>query len=78
MPDNPLSYDEHRQLGLEMQKTRSRLLELAKVLQEVYGRTNRSTIAFQRLNEAMERVCTELGDQAIADCPGQAADQLYR
>ena len=78
MPDNPLSYEEHSQLGQEMQKTRIRLLELAKVLEQVYGPSSRSAVAFQRMNEAMERVCGELANQAIADCPGRSADQLYR
>ena len=78
MPDSPLTYDEHRQLGQEIQKARQRLLELAKVVQQVYGPHNRSSSAFQKLNEAMERLCAELGCQAVDDCPGKNAGELYR
>lgn len=78
MSDQPLTFEEHRDLGQELQKTRQRLLELSRMLIEVYGANNRSTFAFEKVNEVMERLSEELGRQAAADCPGKDAEGLYR
>lgn len=78
MAIDPLNYEEHRELGREMRATRERLMQLSRVVFEIYGPASRSAFAFQRLNEAMERLCVELGTQAITDCPGRQTDEFYR
>lgn len=75
---NPLTYDEHRDLSQEIQKTRARLAHLASVILGVYGQQSRSAFAFRKVNEAIDRLCVELGTQAITDCPGLDADKFYR
>jgi hypothetical protein len=76
--NEPLNFEEHRELGEEMQKTQTRLLQLSRMLRDVYGPNSRSTYAFEKVNEAMERLNEELRRQAIEDCPGRDADLLYR
>jgi hypothetical protein len=78
MPAEPLSFEEHRDLGDELQKTRQRLLQLSRVVLDAYGANNRCAFAFEKLNEAMERLDEELARQAVADWPGKDADGLYR
>ena len=78
MSDQPLTFEEHRDLGQELQKTRQRLLELSRMLLEVYGANNRSAYASEQVNQAMARLSEELARQAAADCPDKDADGLYR
>jgi hypothetical protein len=78
MPKEPLSLEEHRDLGHELQKTRQDLRQLSRMLLDVYGPNNRCTFAFEQLDAAMERLTEELARQAAADCPGQEAENLYR
>ena len=78
MSNDPLTFEEHRELGQEMQKTRQRLLQLSQMLVQVYGANNRSAFAFEQLNTAVDRLLEELGRQAAADCPDKEADTLYR
>lgn len=78
MDSEPLTFEEHRELGQEMQKTQQRLTQLSRMVLDVYGSNNRCSFAFEKLNEAMEQVMEELEKQAIADCPAQDARALYR
>jgi hypothetical protein len=78
MSDQPFTFEEHRDLGQELQKTRQRLLELSRLLLDAYGANNRSVFAFEKVNEAMVRLSEELARQANADCPGKDAEGLYR
>jgi len=75
---NPLSYDEHRELGREMQKSRARLLQLGSVAATIYGVQSRTAFHFQKVNDAMDKLCDELQAQADQDCPGLDAGTFYR
>ena len=75
---NPLTYEEHRELGHEMLKTRARLRHLGSVVSGVYGQNSRTTFTFQKMNEAMEKLCVEMQDQSDDDCPGLDASSFYR
>jgi hypothetical protein len=75
---NPLSFEEHREFGLEIQKTRARLQHLSGMVGGIYGPQSRSTFAFRKLMEAMERIAAEMQAQAEHDCPGLHAGDFYR
>jgi hypothetical protein len=75
---NPLSYDEHRELAREIQKSRARLLQLGSVAATVYGIQSRTAFQFKKVNDAMDRLCDELQAQADQDCPGLDAATFYR
>jgi hypothetical protein len=75
---NPLTYDEHRELALEVQKTRARLLQLSNLVTDVYGPQSPTAFAFHKLTEAMERVAAEMRAQAEVDCPGRNPAEFYR
>ena len=74
----PLTFEEHRELGEEIQKTRKRLLQLSRMLLEAYGTNNRSAFECEKLNEAIVQLMRELAKQAVADCPGRQAEGLYQ
>jgi hypothetical protein len=78
MPNEPLTFEEHRDLGQELQKTRRHLLQLSRMVLEVYGANNRCSFAFEKVNEAVDRLTEELARQAVAECPGTDAETLYR
>jgi hypothetical protein len=75
---NPLTYEEHRELARELQRSKARLRQLYGVVAGVYGPQSRSTFAFTKLNEALERVMSDLSAQALLDCPGTNAANFYR
>ena len=75
---NPLSYDEHRELAREIQKSKARLLQLGSVAATIYGRQSRMAFHFQKVNEAIDKLCDELQAQADQDCPGLDAATFYR
>jgi hypothetical protein len=77
-PLNPLTFDEHRDFGREIQKTKARLVEFAGMVAGIYGPQSRSTFAFRKLTEAMDRAVAEIQAQADHDWPGLNAGQLYR
>jgi len=77
MSNEPLTFEEHRDLGQELLKTQKHLLQLSRMVAAVYGPNNRSVFAFEHLNAAMERLRVELGRQSDADCPGKNAESLY-
>ena len=66
----PLTWEEHTELSRELRITRSRLHELAAMVQDVYGQQSRPGFAFQKVNEELDRLCEELEIQAAADLPG--------
>jgi hypothetical protein len=78
MPDKPLTFAEHRDLGQELHQSRRRVQQLSRMVLDVYGPNNRCAFAFEKLNEAMDRLIDELARQAVADCPGEDAERLYR
>jgi hypothetical protein len=75
---NPLTFEEHRELGREILKTRFLMLHLASVMMSVYGPQSRTAFTFQKANEAMDRLCAEMEAQAEQDCPGLNASSFYR
>ena len=75
---NPLTYEEHRELGREILRSKERLRHLCSVVAGVYGQNSRTSFTFQKMNEAMERLCVEMQTQAEADCPGLDASSFYR
>ncbi|HUK17464.1 MAG TPA: hypothetical protein VLW65_13660 [Bryobacteraceae bacterium] len=73
----PLTFEEHAQLGRELRPTRLRMHELSAVVVEIYGPQNRAAFTFQKIAEALDRLCADLETQAAADLPGQSVDGLY-
>ena len=74
---NPLTLDEHRELGAELRGTRSRLHELSALVMGVYGPQNRAAFDFVKIAEAVDRLCQDLETQAARDWPGHATQDLY-
>jgi hypothetical protein len=75
---NPLSYEEHRELGRDVLKTRARMRQLAAVMMTVYGPQSKTAFTFKKVNEAIDRLCDEMQAQAELDCPGLDASSFYR
>jgi hypothetical protein len=75
---NPLSFEEHRELGQEILKTRARLLHLSSVIMAVYGPQSRTSFTFRKMTDAMDKLCVEMQAQAESDCPGLNASGFYR
>jgi len=73
----PLTREEHREMGLELKQARVRMRELATVVEEVYGQQSQAAYAFQRVLEAMETLSQEMQAQAAEDLRGQRVDGLY-
>ena len=75
---NPLTFEEHRELGQELLKARSRLLHLSVVIVSEYGPQSRPAFSFNKMMEAMDKLCLDMQTQAELDCPGLDASSLYR
>ena len=75
---NPLTYEEHRELAQEIQKTRSRLVQLSSVVTGVYGPQSRASFQFLKVNEAVDKLSAELQAQAEVDCPGLDTSTFYK
>jgi hypothetical protein len=74
---NPLTLEEHRELGREMSATNARLRELCRLVVSVYGPQNRAAFSAQKATAAMERLCQDLQTQAMVDHPGFATGKFY-
>lgn len=74
---NPLTLNEHRQLGQELRATNRRLRQLCDMMVGVYGPNNRAAFTFMKLAEAMERVCKDMEAQASHDLPGYSSENFY-
>jgi hypothetical protein len=74
---NPLTLEEHRQLGTELRATNERLQQLCGLVVSVYGPNNRAAFAFQKTVEAMERLCKDLESQAAHDSAGFSSENFY-
>jgi len=75
---NPLSIEEHRQLGHEISAANARLRELCKLVVTVYGPQNRAAFSFLKAADAVERLCHELQAQVVKDHPGYSTEKFYR
>ncbi|HUA61575.1 MAG TPA: hypothetical protein VML19_22640 [Verrucomicrobiae bacterium] len=73
----PFTHEEHRELGLELRQTETRLRELRDVVLAVYGEHNRASFSFQRVLESMTRLRADLQIQMGRDYPGYGADGTY-
>lgn len=74
---NPLTLEEHRELGREMRAANLRLQELCKMVVSVYGPNNQAAFTFLKTADCMQRLCQDLQAQASADLPGFSVDGLY-
>lgn len=73
----PLTREEHLELGRELKKTRVRLKELAALVVDVYGPQNHAALTFQKIVESLETLSGDLQVQAAEDLRGQPAEQFY-
>jgi predicted aminopeptidase len=73
----PLTLEEHRELGAELRKSRTRIQELRNVVSEVYGPNNQAAFSFSKAAEALERLRVDLQTQAARDWPGFHTDGIY-
>jgi hypothetical protein len=74
---NPLTLEEHRELGREMSVTNARLRELCHLVVSVYGPQNRAAFSALKATAAMERLCQDLQTQVVVDHPGFATEKFY-
>ena len=74
---NPLTLEEHRQLGRELRAANARLRQLSELVVSVYGPNNRAAFSFLKLAEAMERTCQDLETQATRDVGGYPGETFY-
>ena len=74
---NPLTLDEHRQLGTELRAANARMRQLAGLVIGIYGPNNRAAFTFQKLAETAERLCQELETQAARDLGGYSSETFY-
>jgi hypothetical protein len=74
---SPLTADEHRELGRELQVAHRRLAELANVVVGIYGPNNQAAFSFARLVEDIDRLRRDLQAQAVQDLPGMPVDGFY-
>ena len=78
-PDTPqpLTRDEHLELGRELKKTRVRLLELASLVTNVYGEQSQTASTFQKLIQTLDTLTVDLQAQASEDLHGQRVAGFY-
>ena len=74
---NPLTLNEHRELGREMCALNARLRELCNLVVTVYGPNNRASFTFLKTAESMERLCQDLQTQVTLDHPGYSVEKFY-
>ena len=74
----PLTLEEHRELGKEVQAARARLRQLCALVVSVYGPANTAAFTFQRAVEVMDRLCGDLQAQVAVDHPGHHVDGFYQ
>ena len=51
--------------------------QLCELVVSVYGPNNRAAFTFQKMVEAMDRLCADLETQATRDAPGLPGKNLY-
>jgi hypothetical protein len=74
---NPLTLEEHRELGREMRATNARLRELCHLVAGIYGPQNRAAFSALQATAAMERLCQDLQTQITVDYPGFGTEKFY-
>jgi len=73
----PLTREEHLELGRELKQARVKLSELASLVVEVYGPQNHAAFTFQKIVEALDTLSQDMQVQAGEDLRGQPVDGLY-
>jgi hypothetical protein len=63
----PLTAEEHRELGSEINAATARLQGLCHLVVNVYGPNNRAAFSFIKALEALDRLETDLRAQSEAD-----------
>jgi len=78
-PDTPqpLTREEHLELGRELKRMRTRLNELAALVVDVYGPQNHAAFTFQKIVEALDTLSADLEAQAAQDLQGQRFETFY-
>jgi hypothetical protein len=74
---NPLTLEEHRELGKELSAINSRMRELCNLVVIVYGPQNRASFSFLKTAESVERLCQEMQTQVTLDHPGYSVGKIY-
>ena len=75
-PD-PLTSEEHRQLGQELRAANARMRQLCDLVVGVYGPNNGAAFSFQKAAEAMERLCHDMETQASRDLADYSSQTFY-
>ena len=73
----PLTRDEHLELGRELKQARVKLNELATLVVEVYGPQNQAAFTFHKIIEALDSLSEDMQTQAAEDLRGQAVEGIY-
>jgi hypothetical protein len=73
----PLTREEHLELGRELRQARTKLRELATLVVEVYGPQNHAALDFWRITEALDALSVDMQAQAAEDLRGQSVDGIY-
>ncbi|HEY1221246.1 MAG: hypothetical protein ABSE42_04650 [Bryobacteraceae bacterium] len=73
----PLTRDEHLELGRELKQARTKLNELATLVVEVYGPQNHAAFTFQKIIEALDTLSEDMQAQAAEDLRGEPVEGLY-
>jgi len=74
---NPLTLEEHRELGRELNAMNARLRELCQLVSAVYGPNNHASFTFLKTAESMERLCQDMQAQLTVDHPGYSVEKFY-
>jgi len=74
---NPLTLEEHRELGRELAAMNARMRELCNLVVTVYGPHNRASFTFIKTAESMEKLCQDMQTQVTLDHPGFAVEKFY-
>jgi len=73
----PLTRDEHLELGRELKKARIKLQELAALVVDVYGPQHQAVVTFQQIVGALDTLSAEMQAQAADDLRGQRVEGFY-
>ncbi len=73
----PLTRDEHLELGRELRNARIKLNELAALVSEVYGPQNQPVLTLQKIVQALDTLTAQMQAQAAEDLRGQRVEGFY-
>ena len=74
---NPLTLEEHRHMGRELNAMNARMRELAQLVLAVYGPNNHASFTFLKTAESIERLCQDMQAQLAVDYPGYSVEKFY-